>query len=82
MYRDLIKFLDVIIFSFFVSSVYLTFSSSWLAKTINQLQIQLYGEREFAPVITIFFISFLPLLWAFRVKKLLRKKINENYFIL
>lgn len=82
MYRDLNKFLDVIIFSFFISSVYLTFSSSWLAKTINQLQIQLYGEREFAPVITIFFISFLPLLWAFRVKKLLLKKINENYFIL
>jgi hypothetical protein len=78
MYRDLYKFLHIIIFSIFAFSLYLTFSNSWIAKIINQLQIQLYDEREFSSAITIFCISFLPLLWAFRLKKILRKKIDEN----
>jgi hypothetical protein len=78
MYRDLNKFLDVMMFSVFAYSFYLTFSNSWIAKIINQLQMQLYGDAKFSPVITIFFISFLPLLWAFRIKKILRKKINDN----
>ncbi len=80
MYRDLNKFLEVIIFSFFASSVYLTFSSSWLAKTINQLQMQLCAIVKFSPAITVFLISLLPILWAFRQKKILPKKLLKTKF--
>lgn len=78
MYKKVDKILVYVTFILLILSAYLTFTSTWLAKDINKLQMQWMGEAKFYPILTMGILFIPPMLILLPLKLYLKKKLEKE----
>lgn len=79
MYKKVDKILVYVTFILLILSAYLTFTSTWLANTINELQMQWMGENKFYPIVTMGILFIPPMLILLPLKLYVKKQLEKEY---
>lgn len=78
MLKQIDKILVYLTFILLILSAYLTFTSSWLAKDINLLQMKWMGENKFYPMLTMGILFISPMLILLPLKLYIKKKLEKD----
>lgn len=78
MYSKIDKVIVFLTFALLILSVYLAFTSKWLANDINEMQMRWMGDDKFYPVLTMGLLFIPPMLILLPLKLYIKKKMKQN----
>jgi hypothetical protein len=73
MYQKLNSLLNILLLIVFAGSGYLTFSNRWIAKDINQMQMDLDHSQGYYPTLTFCILIVVPAVVLLLLKRLVKK---------
>jgi hypothetical protein len=78
MLKKIDKILIYLTFILLILSAYLTFTSTWLAKDVNTLQMKWMVENKFYPILTMGILFIPPMLILLPLKLYIKKKLEKQ----
>lgn len=78
MYKKVDKIIIYLTFILLILSAYLTFTNSWLANDINNIQMKVIGQNSFYPIVTMFCLFVPPMIILLPLKLYIKSKLDKE----